>query len=228
MTVAERLSQVRAQVAAAAERAGRRAESVRIVGVSKRQPLPKLLEAYDAGLRDFGENVAQELEGKAEALSGRLDDLRWHFIGRLQRNKINKVMTHVAAVHSVDSLKLAEALAARAGSAFDVYLQVNIGEEPQKGGVRPGEVLELGRRVAGLPPLRLRGLMTLPPAGVDPAPFFAQMQSLSRQLTACGETRTAQGLSMGMTHDFETAIAYGATVVRVGTAVFGPRDSEVI
>ncbi len=224
MSVAAQLDAVRARIVAAAQAAGRDPASVRLIAVSKEQPIEKVFEAHDHGATDFGENTAQGLVEKAEAFARAGRQARFHFIGRLQRNKVNLVLRYAAMVHSVDRLELAEALSKRvADRRLPVLLQVNIGREAQKGGVEPEAAVELARRVAGLPGLELAGLMGIPPADVDPAPFFAELAGLSRALVATPEGARARELSMGMTQDFEIAIRHGATLVRVGTAIFGDR-----
>jgi pyridoxal phosphate enzyme (YggS family) len=184
-----------------------------LIAVSKMHPAEAVAEAYALGQRDFGENYAQELAAKAEALKTRCPELRWHFIGRLQKNKINMIAPHVFAWHTVDSFETAEALAKRAPGA-QVLVQVNVAREAQKGGVLPEAVSEV---VAACGALSLRGLMTIHPAEGNPAPHF-------RALAQLRDTHVPGGwLSMGMSHDFAEAIACGATHVRVGTAIFGAR-----
>jgi pyridoxal phosphate enzyme (YggS family) len=169
----------------------------------------------------------QGLCSAAEAFAGAGREATWHFIGRLQRNKINKLMPHVGAVHTVDSDALADALAKRAPQGgLDVLVQVNVGAEPQKGGVPVNEAVRFARTVATRAGLRLRGLMGMPPMGQDPRPYFDRLAALSRELRATPEGEAARDLSMGMTGDFEAAIACGSTMVRVGTAIFGPRNAQ--
>jgi PLP dependent protein len=224
VSVAAQLDAVRARIAAAEEAAGRPAGSARLIAVSKEQPVDRVFEAYDHGATDFGENTAQGLTEKAEAFARSGRTARFHFIGRLQRNKVNLVLRHAAVVHSVDRLEVALALSKRVGEArLRVLLQVNIGREQQKGGVEPEAAVPLAREVAQLPGLELAGLMGIPPADVDPSPFFAELAALSCALVATPEGARATELSMGMTQDFEIAIRHGATLVRVGTAIFGDR-----
>jgi pyridoxal phosphate enzyme (YggS family) len=161
---------------------------------------------------------------KADAFARAGREARFHFIGRLQRNKVNQVLRYASMVHSLDRLELAEAVSKRVGDVrLPVLIQVNIGREPQKGGVDPEAAVELALRVASLPGLELAGLMGIPPADVDPSPFFRELAGLSRTLVATPEGAHAGELSMGMTQDFEVAIRHGATLVRVGTAIFGGR-----
>ncbi len=207
--------------------AGRNAQEVTLVAVSKKQPFARVREAHACGVRNFGENTVQGLVSTAQALAQAGLTARWHFVGRLQRNKINKLLPLVSLIHTVDSEELAMALAQRAGAlGIDVLVQVNVGREPQKGGVDPDQAVPFARRVAGLTGLRLRGLMAIPPGGVDPRPFFAHMARLSKELCASAEAADARELSMGMSEDFEVAIAHGATLVRVGTSIFGEREQD--
>lgn len=222
MTVADRLRATHARIEAACAAHGRDPAGVRLVAVSKRQPDLRLREAYAAGHRDFGENYVQELERKRLLLP---DDAHWHLIGHLQRNKAKRV-TEAFLVHTLDSERLARALsdAARAaGRRVPVLVEVNLAAEATKTGVSaegaPALVVEASR----LPGLEVRGLMCVPPPGQGPA-YFAQLASLARVLRA--ETGLAlPELSMGMSDDFEDAIRAGATLIRVGTALFGPRPA---
>ncbi len=221
--VAKNLEAIRARIAAAAERAGRAPESVTLVAVSKVHPPEAIRAAYAAGQRVFGENYVQELVQKAAALED-LEDLTFHFIGHLQRNKAKEVARLGAVVETVDSARLADALDKRAsaeGVRLSVMLQVNVGGEAQKSGCPPEAVESLVAAVRGHASLELLGLMTIPPLtdeAEDSRPFFAALRAL-RDAHAPGSA-----LSMGMSHDFEVAIAEGATHVRVGTAIFGPRE----
>lgn len=217
MTTAERLGDVRARVARAAERAQRDPASVRLLAVSKTQPALAVREAYDAGQRAFGENYVQELVDKSLALSS-LDDLEWHFIGHLQRNKVKEVLRANAVVHTLDSVRLADEIARRSSARVTVFLQVNVAREPQKSGVLPEELATLVAHVRGLDALDLRGLMTIPPDAEpeDARPHF-------RALRALAVEHGLSELSMGMSADLEVAIEEGATIVRVGTAIFGAR-----
>jgi pyridoxal phosphate enzyme (YggS family) len=222
-TIAERLAEVRGRIAAAAARAGRPAESVTLLAVSKTKSEALIREAYAAGQRDFGENYVQELCEKAAALAD-LPGLRWHVIGPLQRNKVKQVVPVAALVHTVDRPALAEEIekrAAAAGRVVPVLLEVNVGGEASKAGCPPAEAAALAAAVRALPHLSLRGLMTIPPDTEDreqARPFFAALRALRGNLGDLPE------LSMGMSHDFEIAVAEGATIVRVGTAIFGSRS----
>ena len=219
MGVRENLATVRARVDAAAAACGRDPSSVLLLAVSKTKPLEDLREAFEAGQRAFGENYAQELRDKADVLG---PSYVWHFIGALQRNKVKYVVGRASLVHDVDSLDLAAEIARRSGDRpTAVLLGVNIGEEPQKSGFLPSGVLAAARAVHAMPGVRLRGLMCIPPAGEDPAPAFARMAALAAAGRA--EGLPLDELSMGMSEDLEAAVAHGATIVRVGTAIFGAR-----
>jgi PLP dependent protein len=236
MSIAERLQEVRAQVTQTAFAAGRNPEDVRIVAVSKTKPASAVREAYAAGQRDFGENYVQELVAKAEEL-GDLSDLRWHLVGHLQRNKARQALKIISAVHTVDTVRIAQELAKRAAefplpepkrlwgmsdARLPVCVEVNVGGERQKTGCGPeelGAILEAVDREASL---KLVGLMTVPPNTDDGArSFFAELARL-RELHG-GAARLPE-LSMGMSSDLESAIAEGATIVRIGTAIFGTRS----
>lgn len=227
MSIAENLAAIRERIDAAARRAGRDPAEVTLMGVSKRQPDASVLEAYEAGLRDFGENTVQELARKAELFAERGLAPRWHFIGHLQRNKINKLLEHpVHRIHSVDSPKLAHALAKRAPEdGLDVLVELNVGKEPQKGGVMPDDLADLLDALASEDALRMRGLMAIPPAEEDPRPYFETLRRVFDESRSHLAMAAASELSMGMSSDFETAIECGSTIVRVGTAIFGPRET---
>lgn len=222
MSVGERLAAVRARIAAACEGVGRDPAGVRLVAVCKTHPPERVREAYEAGQRDFGENYVQEMLAKAEALAD-LPELRWRFIGHLQRNKAKDVVSVGAAVETVDSVRLADALARRAeaaGRRLETLLQVNVGGEAQKSGCPPEQVPALVEAVRARDALELRGLMTVPPLGGQAAASRPHFRRL-RELAAAHDLPE---LSMGMTHDLEVAVEEGATIVRVGTAIFGPRE----
>jgi hypothetical protein len=209
------------RVRAAAARAGRPEQSVEVVAVSKLQPPEAIRAAYAAGARAFGENYAQELRDKAAALAD-LPGLRWHAIGPLQTNKARYVARSAHVFHALDRLEVAQELSRRrTGTPLAVYLEVNVAGESSKSGVRPAELGALVDAVRPLPGLELVGLMTMPPL----APAEA-VRPLFRALAALAREHRLPGLSMGSTHDFETAIEEGATVVRVGTAIFGERPRQ--
>ena len=222
----ERLAAVLARIDAAARRAGRDPADVRLLAVSKQQPVAAVAAAADAGQREFGENYVREGVAKVESLRDR--GLTWHFIGQLQANKSREVAEHFQWVHTVDRERIATRLDAQRphyAGPLDVLLQVRLEDEPGKGGVEPGDLPRLAEFVAGLPRLRLRGLMSIPPPADDEAAQrrpFARLRGLLEDLVRRGHSLDT--LSMGMSGDLEAAVLEGATLVRVGTAVFGPRD----
>jgi hypothetical protein len=221
-----RLAAVRARIEAAARSAGRDPSTVRLLAVSKQQPVEVIRAAAEAGQHEFGENYLQEARAKIDAL--RPLDLEWHFIGQLQSNKTRDVAENFRWVHTLDRARIAERLSAQRphyAGPLEVLLQVKLAEEGGKGGVAPDEVAALAEIVAGLPRLSLRGLMCIPPPETDPerqrAPF-RRLRELARSLV--GRGIPLDTLSMGMSADLEAAVAEGATIVRIGTAVFGPRE----
>lgn len=219
--VARRLAVVRQRMEAAAERAGRSPRSVSLVAVSKGFPADVVRAAVAAGQVDLGESRAQELVAKSRALGS---GVRWHFIGRLQRNKVRDVVHAASLIHSVDRFALAETIAGQvesSGRVQRVLVQVNAGEDPAKAGCALQDAPSLVAAVRGLPGLACEGLMTMPPLGEDPQPTFARLRTLRDELRE--EFPEVQHLSMGMSGDFEVAVEEGATIVRVGEAVFGPR-----
>jgi pyridoxal phosphate enzyme (YggS family) len=206
--VAERLAAIRAALPA----------TVALVAVSKTQPPEAVRDAYAAGQRDFGENYAQEWRSKADALAD-LDGLRWHFIGGLQTNKVKYLAGRIHAVHTVDRPELARELSKRheaRGARVRIFLEVNVGGEATKEGCAPAEVPALAAVVRALPALDLVGLMCIPPAEGDPRPHFRLLRRLRDELGLAE-------LSMGMSGDWPSAVEEGSTVVRIGTAIFGPR-----
>jgi pyridoxal phosphate enzyme (YggS family) len=230
MTIAENVARVREQMEAAARRAGRDPGKIRLVAVSKTVDLERIIQAIDAGVDSLGENYVQEAQEKVGALEKRVS---WHFIGHLQSNKARVAARLFDWVHSVDSLKLAEELS-RAGKQqskiLPVLLQVNLGKEETKFGAREEEVYRLLERMGSLPGVSIRGLMAMPPFFENPEesrPYFRALRMMAENVTK----RQIPGvfmeeLSMGMSNDFEVAIEEGATLVRVGTAVFGPRPPK--
>lgn len=225
MTISDRLQAVRARVAAAAVAAGRAPEEVTLLAVSKTWPAAAVREAAAAGQQAFGENYVQEGVDKIDAL--RELGLEWHFIGPLQSNKTRQVASAFDWVHSIDRLKIAERLSAQRDvhlPPLNICIQVNVSGEDSKSGVAPDEVAALAHAVADLPRLRLSGLMCIPEPTGDLALLrarFAVLRTLQAELIAAG--LALDTLSMGMSHDIEPAIAEGATIVRVGTAIFGER-----
>ncbi|HWB70585.1 MAG TPA: YggS family pyridoxal phosphate-dependent enzyme [Egibacteraceae bacterium] len=216
-----RLAAVQRRVAAAAERAGRARSAVTLVAVSKGFGVDHVAAAWRAGQYDFGESRVQELAAKAPRLEA---GLRWHFVGRLQRNKVKQVVDLASLIHSIDRIELAEAVAERArrrARVQRVLVQVNAGEDPAKGGCRPEDAPSLVAGVRGLHGIACQGLMTIPPLHADPRPTFKTLRALRDELQA--RFPEVRHLSMGMSDDFEVAVEEGATIVRLGEAVFGPR-----
>jgi PLP dependent protein len=219
------LSEVRARMARAAAVAGRSAHSVTLLAVGKAQPAGLLAAAADCGVSDFGESYLQEALAKIAALRAR--ELTWHFIGRIQANKTRPIAATFTWVHALDRARIAERLAAQrppTAAPLNVCLEVNIAGEASKGGVMPAELPELAAVVARLPRLALRGLMCIPPEESEPArqrAWFARLRALRDDLNAAGYSLDT--LSMGMSADFEAAILEGATIVRLGTVLFGAR-----
>jgi len=231
MSIAENCSEVRERIDVAARRAKRRPEEIKLMAVSKTFPAERVREAYEAGLRLFGENRVQELAGKIDALRD-LHDAEWHLIGHLQTNKAAKATELFAAIDSVDSLRLAQKLNAAAqqlGKKLTVLIEINVGGEEAKSGVAP-ESRELEELLAAAPKLdhlEFCGLMTVPPFTENPQkarPYFRKLRDLRDQIAARRLLAVGMNtLSMGMSHDFEVAIEEGSTCVRVGTAIFGNR-----
>lgn len=219
-----RLAAVQARMRAAAERSGRRIEDVRLVAVTKGVDPERIGEALALGIVDLGENRIQEALPKIAALG---PAPRWHLVGHLQRNKVGRAIEAFALIHSVDSVRLTEEIARRAGVLgrdIPVLLQVNVAGEPGKHGFAPEEVRDAARRIAGSPGVRVRGLMTIAPLADDPEtvrPIFRRLRRLGEVVRA--EVPDADRLSMGMSQDYEVAIEEGATLIRVGRAIFGGR-----
>ncbi len=231
--LAERLDRVRTRVADAAHQSGRRPEDVTLIGVSKRQSAEAVVEAVAAGLADVAENFAQEARDKVPAVNAALAERglpapRWHFVGQLQRNKARLVAPRFDVVASLDRASLADELERRAtaaGRRLQVLLQIDVSDEPQKGGVAPAEAGRLLAHVAEKPALDLVGLMAVPAAQQDPEasrPAFARLRALRDELASEADAPLRE-LSMGMSADFAVAIEEGATQVRIGTALFGAR-----
>jgi hypothetical protein len=225
--IAEKLQAVTAQIVAAARNAGRDPSEIALLAVSKTISPDVLLEAHAAGQRAFGENYLQEALDKMAALKDSAPDIEWHFIGPIQSNKTRPIAENFAWVHSVDRLKIAQRLSEQRPAALpplNVCIQVNVSGEASKSGCAPQELPALAHAMAALPRLRLRGLMAIP----EPASSEAEQRRPLRQLRELAEQLRAEGLaldtlSMGMSADLAAAIAEGATVVRIGTAIFGER-----
>lgn len=223
MTIGDNLRRVKERIAMAAWRAGRDPAGVQLVVVSKGRTVEEIEEVLAAGHRVLGENRAQELRQKMPALP---EDVEWHFIGHLQTNKVNMVVGKVRLIHSIDSLRLAEAVSSRAcrmGTVQEVLLEVNVSGEANKFGVAPEEAEELVEKMLELPGLRVRGLMTMAPAwaaGEEARPYFRRLRELRDDMKRVFPEAALDSLSMGMTQDYEVAVEEGADLVRVGTAVF--------
>jgi PLP dependent protein len=230
MTIPENLKKIRASIDAAALRVGRNPSSVRLVAVSKTHGADRIEAAAAAGQHLFGESYVQEFLAKCEVVR---TPVEWHFIGHLQTNKVKYLRGRVSMIHSVDRLSLAREIDRewmKMGRPTEILLQVNIGEEISKSGVEENVLIELARQIATLPNVRIRGLMTLPPYFDDPEevrPFFIRLRELSEKIASLRIPGVEMAeLSMGMSHDFEVAIEEGATLVRVGTALFGERQTR--
>jgi pyridoxal phosphate enzyme (YggS family) len=227
--IAVNLAEIRAAMDAACTRSGRSREGVRLVAVSKTFPAEAVAEAVEAGQRVFGESKLQEAEAKMAVLP---DSLEWHFIGRVQRNKVRKLLESFAVIHGIDSLKLAihaDRVARELGLFPKVFLQVNIGDEESKGGFEAARLEEEMDALLKLERLEIQGLMCIPPAGHDvesARPWFVALRELRDKMEAVAGVRLP-ALSMGMSGDFEVAIEEGATHVRVGSAIFGKRSYRV-
>jgi len=235
MSIAENLARVRERLDAAAHRAGRRSEDIALMAVSKTFPADSIREAYEAGLRLFGENRVQEFARKMDLL-GDLQDAEWHLIGHLQTNKAAKAVELFSAVDSVDSLRLAQKLngaAQQLKKKLQVLIEINVGGETAKSGVAPDSAELEGLLVAApkLEHLEFRGLMTVPPFADDPRearPYFRKLRELRDRIAAQRlPAIDMHTLSMGMSHDFEVAIEEGSTCVRIGTAIFGSRTRDI-
>ena len=227
----DQLQEVEKRIQAACDRAGRKREEVTLIAVSKTKPVETLQEAYDLGVRIFGENKVQELTAKYEALP---KDIHWHMIGHLQTNKVKYIIDKAELIHSVDSLKLAETIekeAAKHDLIADILVEVNVAEEESKFGMNMEEVIPLVEKVSAFPHVRVRGLMTIAPFVEDPEEnrsIFADLHKLYIDIKKKNhDNDSVSVLSMGMTYDYEVAIEEGATMVRVGTGIFGARNYVV-
>jgi pyridoxal phosphate enzyme (YggS family) len=226
-SVAENLKRVQARMAEAAIRSGRTPDSVKLVGVTKTVDVDRIKEAVSAGLQILGENYVQEAQNKIKEVGG---EASWHFIGRLQTNKAKYAVKLFDLIQTVDSIKLAKELNHRAqplGRTIPIIIQVNLASEVTKGGVESSACLSLIKEISVLENLQIRGLMTMPPFFDQPErarPYFSQLKELSQEIARAQVVGVEMNeLSMGMSGDFETAIEEGATMIRVGTAIFGER-----
>jgi pyridoxal phosphate enzyme (YggS family) len=219
MNIAGNLAAVRERIARACERASRSPDEVVLVGVTKSRTAEEVAEAVEAGLEDVGENRVQEALAKIEAVAALGAGPRWHFIGHLQTNKARVVAGPFAIIHSVDSIRLAQALSKQARAPLPALLEVNVGGEPTKFGFAPSELPSALGEINTMPNLDVRGLMTVAPAVAE----AESVRPVFRQLRVLRDELGLRELSMGMTDDFEVAIEEGATIVRVGRAIFGER-----
>ena len=226
--ICNNLDRIRTRIQEAAENCGRDPHEIRLVAVSKRIPAKAVAEAYHCDQVIFGENYLQDAKEKIKQLE---PSLQWHFIGHLQTNKAKTAAELFQVIETVDRLKIARALdryAGELGKTLEVLIQVNVGREPQKSGVLPEKTKGLLKDIQSLSNLKVQGLMTMPPYGFEPEasrPWFRELKQLAVKLASKGlfEDNEAVELSMGMSNDFTVAIEEGATLVRVGTAIFGPR-----
>ena len=229
--LASNLQEVERKIMEACDKAGRAREEITLIAVSKTKPVPMLQEIYDLGVRDFGENKVQELTDKEPQLPA---DLRWHMIGHLQRNKVKQVIDKAVLIHSVDSVRLAKAIeveAAKKDIIVQILLEVNVAEEDSKFGLKLDEVLPAVEEIATMPHVRIKGLMTIAPFVENPEEnrtVFAQLQKLSVDIAEKNiDNVSVDILSMGMTNDYQVAIEEGATMIRVGTGIFGEREYHI-
>ena len=229
--VSENLEQVKANIEAACKRVGRDPKDVRLVAVSKTKPISLIEEAIEAGQDTFGENKVQEMCDKMEVLP---DNIKWHMIGHLQRNKVKYIVDKVAMIHSVDSFRLAETIekeAAKKDVIVPILIEVNVAQEESKFGLKPEEVLPFIEEIAGFSHIQIKGLMTIAPYTEDPESnreYFREIKKLSVDIRDKNIDNVSMDvLSMGMTGDYMVAVEEGATMVRVGTGIFGERNYNI-
>ena len=229
--LATNLQEVENKITEACKKANRSREDITLIAVSKTKPVSMLQDVYDLGIRDFGENKVQELADKSPTLP---DDIRWHMIGHLQRNKVKQVIDKAVLIHSVDSVRLAETIeaeAAKKGIIVHILLEVNVAEEESKFGLKVDEVLPAIEQIAAMTHIRIEGLMTIAPFVENPEEnrtVFARLQKLSVDIAKKNiDNVSVNILSMGMTNDYQVAIEEGATMIRVGTGIFGERDYQI-
>lgn len=227
MDIASNIAEIKAQIAAVCRKCGRNPDEVRLVAVAKKKPASAIDAAVAAGQTLVGESYVQECVAKIDEVSS---EPEWHFIGGLQSNKVKYLRGKVAMIHSIDRISLAEEVDRQWGkinATIDVLIQVNLGEEASKSGTTADDLVNLVKQVARLEHVRIKGLMALPPWEEDPEavrPYFRQLRELAEQIDALHLPHVSmQELSMGMSHDYEVAIEEGATMVRIGTAIFGSR-----
>lgn len=226
--LSDNLKQVKENIIEACNRAGRNPDDVKLIAVSKTKPVEMLKEVYDTGMRDFGENYVQELIDKIEVMP---DDINWNMIGHLQRNKVKYIVGKVSMIHSVDSLRLAEEInkeSVKKNVITDILVEVNVAKEENKFGISTDEALEFIKEISVLPAIRVRGFMTSAPFVDDPEENRCYFRQLRQLLVDINEKNidniSMDVLSMGMTNDYTVAVEEGATMVRVGTAIFGKRN----
>lgn len=229
--IAENLKEVERKIQEACRKTHRSRDEITLIAVSKTKPVSMLKEVYDLGIRDFGENKVQELSEKYPQMPS---DMTWHLIGHLQRNKVKQVIDKVTLIHSVDSLRLAETIeseAAKKDIIVNILLEVNVAEEESKFGLKVDEALPVVEQIATFPHVRIKGLMTIAPFVENPEenrPVFARLQKLSVDIAKKNiDNVSVDILSMGMTNDYQVAIEEGATMIRVGTGIFGARDYQI-
>ncbi|OPL12987.1 MAG: hypothetical protein AVO38_03285 [delta proteobacterium ML8_D] len=232
--ISQNLHELKSRIARAAQKVGRRPEDVRLLAVTKTVSIDSIHEAISSGQRLFGENYVQEAAKKLESMGDLYNETTWHFIGHLQRNKAKLAVQLFDCVETVDDLKLARALdrhAKAAGKRLSVYIQVNVAKDPRKSGLSPAELPIFLRKAAELSSIDICGLMTIPPWEPEPEslrPWFKALRELRDKTNIyLGHSPELRELSMGMSQDFETAIEEGATVVRIGTALFGQREYSI-
>ena len=231
MEISDNLRLVEENIAAACKRAGRKREEVKLIAVSKTHPVEAVKEAMRCGIRSFGENKVQELKDKMEKID---DSLDWHLIGHLQTNKVKYVVGKVSLIHSLENIRLAEALdkeATKLGITVDVLAEINVAKEDTKFGVNPEDAENFIREVSKFPNINIKGLMTVAPytdISEENRKYFRQLKKIMVDLNSKNIHNVSMNvLSMGMTGDYETAIEEGATLVRVGTGIFGHRDYSI-
>ncbi len=231
MSITENLSMVENKIAAACKRAGRERDEVKLIAVSKTQPVEAIREAIEYGINSFGENRVQELREKTEIIK---DNLDWHLIGHLQTNKVKYVVGKVSLIHSLENIRLAEALdkeAAKLGITVDVLAEINVAKEDTKFGVNPEDAENFIREVSKFPNINIKGLMTVAPytdISEENRKYFRQLKKIMVDLNSKNIHNVSMNvLSMGMTGDYEVAIEEGATLVRVGTGIFGSRNYDI-
>ena len=230
MNIQENLKEIREKIRIAAVNANRNPEEIKLIAVSKTKPMSAILEAIDEGQMDFGENRPQEIVEKFPQAS----DVNWHLIGQLQKNKVKHIIDKATLIHSVDSLSLADEIQKRAekiDKIQDILIQVNISGESTKSGVSPEDAIQLCKQISNYSNIRIKGLMTISVRGMtyeENFELFSQLKKLAEQIARENIPNVSmEELSMGMTHDFDAAIAAGATLIRIGTAIFGERDYKI-